>query len=159
VTRAFLLGAAGAFLVAGAACSKPAEQAKAQSSAGAAMNGEGHGRGGFLRRMDANGDGKISLAEMQQGQAAMFARVDTNGDGKIDGAELDALPNERMAERLEKADLNKDGTITRVEYDQATARSSAERFKRMDKNGDGVVDAAEMKAAMEARRAEMGGGE
>lgn len=36
-----------------------------------------------LGMADANGDGRVTLAEFQAGVAAMFARLDLNGDGAI----------------------------------------------------------------------------
>ena len=48
-----------------------------------------------LRSFDADGDGKITRAEIPERAAGMFDRVDTNGDGVIVTQELDA-----MAERL-----------------------------------------------------------
>ena len=46
----------------------------------------GEGRCG-MRRMDANGDGKVTREEFMQGHDAMFDAMDTNGDGVIDAEE------------------------------------------------------------------------
>lgn len=46
----------------------------------------GEGRCG-MRRMDANGDGKVTKEEFMQGHDAMFDAMDTNGDGVIDAEE------------------------------------------------------------------------
>ncbi|HWL46293.1 MAG TPA: EF-hand domain-containing protein [Sphingomonadaceae bacterium] len=48
------------------------------------------GTGGFLARLDANKDGKVTLAEFQAGPIAMFDRVDANKDGTITPAERQA---------------------------------------------------------------------
>jgi len=48
------------------------------------------GKGGFLARLDANKDGKVTLAEFQAGPIAMFDRVDANKDGTITPAERQA---------------------------------------------------------------------
>ena len=46
------------------------------------------GEGGCgMRRMDANGDGKVTREEFMQGHDAMFDAMDTNGDGVIDAEE------------------------------------------------------------------------
>jgi uncharacterized low-complexity protein len=46
----------------------------------------GEGKCG-MRRMDANGDGKVTKEEFMQGHDAMFDAMDTNGDGVIDAEE------------------------------------------------------------------------
>ncbi len=37
-----------------------------------------------MKRMDANGDGKVTKDEFMQGHEAMFDSMDANGDGVID---------------------------------------------------------------------------
>jgi uncharacterized low-complexity protein len=46
----------------------------------------GEGKCG-MRRMDANGDGKVTKEEFMQGHEAMFDSMDANGDGVIDAGE------------------------------------------------------------------------
>jgi Ca2+-binding EF-hand superfamily protein len=46
--------------------------------------------GGLIARLDANKDGKVTLAEFQAGPIAMFDRIDTNKDGTITAAERQA---------------------------------------------------------------------
>ena len=48
------------------------------------------GAGGFFTRLDANKDGKVTLAEFQAGPVAMFDRADTNKDGTVTPAERQA---------------------------------------------------------------------
>ncbi len=43
----------------------------------------GEGKCG-MKRMDANGDGKVTKDEFMQGHEAMFDSMDANGDGVID---------------------------------------------------------------------------
>jgi type IV secretory pathway VirB10-like protein len=40
-------------------------------------------RGGMLRRADANGDGRVTEAEVRDGAARMFSMMDQNGDGRL----------------------------------------------------------------------------
>ncbi len=46
----------------------------------------GEGKCG-MKRMDANGDGKVTKDEFMQGHEAMFDSMDANGDGVIDVGE------------------------------------------------------------------------
>lgn len=50
-------------------------------------------------RIDADGNGSVSLAEMRTKAAAHFDRVDANHDGKIDKAEREAAHAKRKAMR------------------------------------------------------------
>lgn len=64
------------------------------TGAAPAGHGQGGGRGGHVGPLlnnpawfdmaDANGDGRVTLAEAQRGAAAMFDRMDLNHDGTID---------------------------------------------------------------------------
>jgi Ca2+-binding EF-hand superfamily protein len=52
----------------------------------------GFGGGRWFERVDADHDGRVSLAEAQRAGMAMFERLDTNHDGTIS-------PDERAAAR------------------------------------------------------------
>ncbi|QIG80551.1 EF-hand domain-containing protein [Stakelama tenebrarum] len=61
-----------------------------------------HGPGGegrMMSRMDANGDGIVSLAEATDMALKRFDMVDANSDGRIDRAERQAM-REKMRERM-----------------------------------------------------------
>ena len=48
------------------------------------LNGASGGRAGpMLSRLDENGDGQVTRAEMSAGAARMFKRMDANGDGVV----------------------------------------------------------------------------
>lgn len=79
----------------------------------------------YLERMDADGDGRISLAEYQQWMGYAFERMDTDGDGVLTPAEL---PGGRGR------------PVTRAQH----RASLAAAFRRQDLNGDGVLDAREL---------------
>lgn len=42
-----------------------------------------------LKRLDTDGNGSVSLAELQAEEMQKFARADANGNGKIEGAEAE----------------------------------------------------------------------
>jgi Ca2+-binding EF-hand superfamily protein len=42
----------------------------------------------MVRRFDANGDGALTMKEIDQRQKQMFARLDRNGNGKIEASEM-----------------------------------------------------------------------
>lgn len=118
-------------------------------------------------RADANGDGKVSLAEFKTNRVSMMMRGDANKDGKLTKAEMEAgaaRMREAAAARGREApgggrgpgmmfammDANRDGFLTRPEIEKMVER----RFQRLDVNGDGSLSEAEMQAA---RRGPMGG--
>ena len=81
----------------------------------------------YLARMDADGDGRVSLAEYQAWMGYAFDAMDRDHDGVLSPAEL---PGGRGA------------ALTR---DTHRARLSA-TFARQDRNGDGILDATELAA-------------
>lgn len=60
---------------------------------GESKRGEGQrgDRAGGMMRADSNGDGAVTLAEMQAAAAQRFDRADADNDGKLTQAERDAL--------------------------------------------------------------------
>lgn len=58
---------------------------------GGGAGGRGAGPGGFIARLDANGDGKIDRSEVPERMAAFFDQADANADGVIDAGEMTAL--------------------------------------------------------------------
>lgn len=86
-----------------------------------------HASADYLRRMDGNGDGRVSLAEYQGWMAYAFDRMDRNGDGELSAAEL---PGGRGK------------PVSRAEHRESLAAA----FRRQDSNRDGVLDARELAA-------------
>lgn len=132
-------------------------------SAGAAL-----AQGAPGARMDANGDGKVTLAEFKTARVTMMMRADANKDGKLSKAELEA-GQAAMAQRggegaapkgpgtgmmFGMMDANKDGFLTRPEIEKMVER----RFGRIDVNGDGSLSASEMAAMRTAGMGGRGGG-
>ena len=83
--------------------------------------------GSYLQRMDADGDGKVSVEEYVQWMMYAFDRMDRNGDGVL-GA--DELPG------------GKGPPITREQQRQTLVQ----RFHKQDANGDGYLSARELAA-------------
>lgn len=81
----------------------------------------------YLRRMDSNGDGRVSLAEYQAWMSYAFERMDRNGDGVL---AADELPGGR----------GKPVSLA------AHRESLAAAFRRQDSNRDGMLDARELAA-------------
>jgi Ca2+-binding EF-hand superfamily protein len=96
-------------------------------AAAAALPALGQSRDDFLRRVDTDGDGRVSLSEYQFHMSFAFRQMDRNNDQILEPEEQ-LVPNAK--------------TLTRVELD---ARMAAQ-FRRQDRNHDGYLNAAELSA-------------
>jgi len=83
--------------------------------------------GEYLKRMDSDGDGRVSLSEYLDWMSYAFDQRDANGDGVLG---VDELPGGRGK------------PITREQH-RATL---TERFRKQDANGDGYLSAKELLA-------------
>ena len=104
-----------------------------------------------MQMMDTNKDGMISAAEHTAGAKAKFGKMDADGDGRVTTAEMDAAhagagggaaPKMSSAEKLKTIDTDGDGAITAAEHEQG----SRGMFTKMDANGDGNLSAEELQA-------------
>ncbi|UUX50019.1 hypothetical protein NUH88_21845 [Nisaea acidiphila] len=97
-----------------------------------------------FKEADANGDQKLTKAEMYQARGARAAAIDTDNDGTISAEEMDAARKEvrmkRMARMLDRLDSDGDGVVTTEEY----ARADSFMMRRMDSDRDGVVTLEEV---------------
>ena len=114
--------------------------------------------------LDANGDGKVTLAEFQAGRGGqMMERLDANKDGKLSRDEFSAMRKAKAkakaktkteasapatakagkgADRMwSRVDADNDGFLSRGEMDGLMAH----RFKRMDADNDGALTMTELK--------------
>ena len=117
-----------------------------------AFGGRSMGHGGhWMARADVNGDGAITIEEVEAMRAKRFAKFDLNSDGVVDKAEIEARIRkriERMATRLTRRfDKNRDGRITKEEFN---ARA-VERFSWNDLNDDGKLSGDELPRKMHRR--------
>lgn len=109
---------------------------------------EGHhggrhgGRGMMMQifdRVDADGDGAVTQAEIDAYRAEQVSAADANGDGALAIEEFDviyrALTRSRMVDAFQDLDEDGDGVVSPAEMD--------DRFgsivERMDRNGDGAL--------------------
>ena len=126
--------------------------------------------GEYLKRADANGDGKISQEEFQAAgrkeSAERFAKIDSNGDGQVDETEMRQMA-EKMRDGMRRGPRDggprpegprdggprpegpRDGGPRpegprdggpRPEAGRPGGFNPAEMFGRMDKSGDGSID-------------------
>lgn len=116
----------------------------------------------YIKRHDANADGKVTADEVEAGQRAWFAKRDANGDGKISSSEAPrwfsrrngsaAVPTLQSAvdkglKRFSAMDVNGDRVVDSIEITSGLAEQRAYRVKRamhrLDKDRDGSVSEAE----------------
>ncbi|WP_223420733.1 EF-hand domain-containing protein [Tateyamaria pelophila] len=106
-------------------------------------------RGPDFSILDMDGNGEITIEEMQASAQSRFDEVDTDGDGFVSQAELAAHSNARAAERAERMisrmDADDDGKLSPEEM---MHRRNPERFfSRMDTDDSGSISAEEFKEA------------
>ncbi len=115
--------------------------------------------------LDANRDGVIDHADRElrgkQRRDEWFARADADKDGKLTRAEIDQADAARRAEfqqrmqarqdeRFAALDTNKDGRLSRDEVKDKGR--FAERFDALDTNRDGLLSKDELAAGKPVRR-------
>ena len=105
-----------------------------------------------LKKLDTDGDGRVSRAEFVAGNRGMIQRVDANKDGVVTADEA-AVPkaekkhwwtrNDKPPGQVNKADANNDGQVTPAEANAAAEAA----FNKIDTNADGFLSATELEAA------------
>ncbi len=104
-----------------------------------AFDAAAFGRQGGMDRpdfatLDADGNGELTLQEIQNAGANRFASADTNGDGALSADELAAAATARQAGRIakmiEKHDENGDGVLQADEMPQK--RGQGRMMRRME---------------------------
>jgi EF hand len=107
--------------------------------------------GKLFDRLDADGDGIVTLAEITTAKAAQFARLDANEDGILSTEER-ARSNTRRARfgaaarnPAGRQDKDGDANLTRAEY-----TATGPLFALLDINGDTNLSRAEFDRAITA---------
>jgi hypothetical protein len=116
-----------------------------------------------VMRYDTNKDGAVDRAEWTAAQEARFKRLDANGDGKLTQDELFArtpaagssvLPTDRQMQRqsayFQRLDADKEGTVTLAEF----MLQADSNFARCDLDNDGRNDTAECRQALRRKPAD-----
>ena len=123
----------------------------------------------MFKKMDSNGDGKVTRVEHTAGAKLMFANMDASKDGKVTAAEMTAAHAKMKADTAAIAvDTARTGTaatpatsdkpaktdaVVVADATSATAKAaltSEEIIKKSDTNKDGQLSADEHNAAANA---------
>jgi Ca2+-binding EF-hand superfamily protein len=103
----------------------------------------------MLKKMDTNGDGRISLNEYLAAATARFKGIDSQNRGSIDAAAIASSAetvkrDERAAQfMVKRLDTAGNGYVTQDEFLAAAKK----RFARLDKAGNGKLTPDELTAA------------
>ena len=90
-------------------------------------------RDSWFISLDLNGDGTISLNELQAIRYQRFTAVDANQNREISTSEISG--SSEWAQRFVRMDDNSDGRVTLSEYEQ----SGRSRFAVIDIDGNGRI--------------------
>lgn len=122
-------------------------------------HGYGHGPGMHGKKisfemLDTDGNGEITLEEIQNRGKDRFVEIDTNQDGKLSADELEAHQQKQIAERVAKMieHLDKDGDGMLVIEEMPGSDRGEMMFERFDLNGDGVITQEEFDEAKSKRK-------
>ncbi len=106
-----------------------------------------------LKKLDTDGDGRVSLDEYLAGASARFKEADANNAGMLSAAQLASSPqaqrhNQRSADRLvNRLDTAHKGYVTSDDF----VAEAQKRFARLDPQGTGKVTLEQFSAAPAAR--------
>jgi Ca2+-binding EF-hand superfamily protein len=126
--------------------------------------GRHHGWGddggmGLFERFDANQDGRLTQAEVDEVRRSQLIEFDQDSDGSLTLEEYQALwldaMRERMVDRFQAHDDDGDGMVTVEEFGESFDRM----VSRLDANDDGALTPDELRRRGERRGDRDGEGE
>jgi len=124
-----------------------------------AMKSKHHGD--RIKQLDKNGDGAITKDEAPPRMQSKFDEFDADGDGKISLAEMSQVrksrPGKDRGNLIERLDDDGDGFLSPAEFSQVKSGW----FERADADGDGAISLKEMQSSFKGkmgRRGEWGKG-
>ena len=108
-----------------------------------------------LKKMDTDGDGRVSRTEHSAAAQKMFNDCDTNQDGFVTATEMEAKADHKSGGKEAAAkdkflmiDRNSDGRLTPNEH----ATGSVQMFDEMDTNRDGFLSEDELSSKHKAMK-------
>lgn len=113
----------------------------------------------MFKRMDVNGDKRVTSSEHTQFAETMFKQSDADRDGKVSAAECESaqtcdnhkIDKKATAAHMRLVDTDGDGQISQTE--NSTFEKNA--FTRADKNTDGMLSEDEVEDAYKAMKKEL----
>jgi hypothetical protein len=110
---------------------------------------------GKIKRLDNNGDGRVTQEEHAEVARTSFGKLDSNSDGVLNADEISSAKEKKHSKlkfwakdddgehaKLSECDQNNDGQITRAEYEA----SKEAMFTSLDANHDGALTEQELDA-------------
>jgi hypothetical protein len=128
------------------------------------MQGRGMGGDGPMARFDrfdADGDGRVTEAEIEAFRAARFAELDADGNGAVSRQEFTdhaaARAGDRAGAMFDRFDADGDGVLSRdaIEAQRGLGPDAGRLIGRFDADGDGAVSREELADMREGMRGRM----
>lgn len=135
-----------------------AQAASSTAPSSAAAEDDDHGKhggrhhGDLFRHFDADGDGKVALADLPEPMRERLKGADANADGVLTQDEMEAARAAHHAKMKAEFDTNGDGVVSSDEKKAGREKFEDIWRKRLDANRDGVVSEDERKVAHEKFR-------
>lgn len=100
-----------------------------------------------MSNYDSNGDGTVTMDEVQASRTAEFAAIDSNGDGYAGLAEFIAWGETQQAAQFNTLDTDQNGALSETEFVGSKtgrhATMASEIFKLADSDGSASLSPAE----------------